>query len=76
MQNLKGVDSEGNMKGTDKLTYIVLVLQTGYYVDSDDKIFHVKFFVPDENKVNKYKWKYYIRNQKWMRIYIYSRIRY
>lgn len=43
------------MKGTDKLTYIVLVLQTGYYVDSDDKIFHVKFFVPDENKVNKYK---------------------
>lgn len=42
-------------KGIAKLTYIVLVLQTGCYVNSDDKIFHVKFSVPDENKENKYK---------------------
>lgn len=39
-------------KGIAKLTYIVLVLQIGYYVNSDNKIFHVKFFVPDKNKVS------------------------
>ena len=73
LQNLKAsVSSFITDKQIAKLTYIVLVLQIGYYVDSDDKIFHVKFFVPDKNKVNKYKWKYYICNQKRTRIYIYS----
>ena len=51
-------------QGIAKLTYIVIVLRTGCYVDSDDKIFHVKFFVPDENKEDKYKYKYYLCNKK------------
>lgn len=42
-------------KRTAKLTCIVLVLQISYYVGSDDKIFPVKFLVPDKKKVNKYK---------------------
>lgn len=40
---------------TARLTCIVDSLQIGYYVDSDDKIFHVKFFVPDKHKMQKIK---------------------
>lgn len=44
-------------------------------MDSDDKIFHVKFFVPDKNKVNTNENIYAIKNEE-VNIFIAVRVKY